>query len=473
MELKKLPAIIGIMASLALLAILSLQYPLSVTFPIGPDAPAHIRDALKLTKEYPGDASGLKIIANSPYPVSVILFNTARLLPISWADRFTWWMTIGHIAVGLALGFFVYRIYGWQAAAIAIGIWAPLTTVFNNHIVSGTLPQLWSLVFLILFLERFASKSVYGTLVLFVITMFSHPLTAIVLLLSLLIVLPSFILNWKQSDTKDRKLTIVIISVVALFVCAMMYMYIFHGQINLFWSGPHIELSTLIKSEIAPWMLLLLPGWIIMQRALRDKSTLLILLNVLLLLTATLALNERFGVDIWTYRFRSTLIVMAIIPLSIGLTRLNQLIFKSSIPRAVLPSLLLLFIAALSFQHNADTYAYYEDTTKYRRVSTDEITAMKWLSTLPENASIISTSVNRNSEWIPLYSKKPWVELPSDNVLFELSGEDLKNHLVPSSATHLVFFLQREKVPANIRQNPDIFTEVYKNDGAVIFEIKK
>lgn len=468
MVFKKVPGILGITAAIILLITMALQYPLSVTFPIGPDTPAHIRDALKLTKEYPGDSTGISILKNSPYPVSILLLNTTRILPISWADRFTWWMTIGHIAVGLALGLFVYRIHSWQAAAIAMSIWAPLTTVFNNHIVSGTLPHLWSLAFLLLFLERFAARSVILTITLLLFGMVSHPITATLIVLTLLIVLPSYWLNKKQFDKQEYVLMQWITGIMVIVIAYIVYHYMTRGPLSLFWDGSHIELQKLLTSDIAPWILLSIPGWIIMQRVTRIRPMAIALWNTLSLLTLVLAINEQFGVDIWTYRFRSTLIIIAIVGISIGLLQLVRLTFSSIISRSIFITLILAFMSSFSWQSNTNVYARHEKNSMRH-----DIEAMAWMRDLPEDSFITSTNKDRTSEWIPLYSKKSWVELTSDNTLFELSGEKLQKYAASILYTHAIFFLRRETIPENFIAHPQLFTVIYEKDGVTIFKIQK
>ncbi len=459
---------IGIGAAVLLLIVMALQYPLSVTFPIGPDAPAHIRDALKLTKEYPGDSSGVAILMHSPYPVSILLLNITRVLPIPWADRFTWWMATGHIAVGMALGLFVYRIHSWQAATIAMSIWAPLTMVFNNHIASGTLPQLWSLAFLLLFLERFAARSVIPSIILLLIATASHPITAVLIILTLLIVLPSYWLNWKHFDIQERRLLQIITGVLLIIGGYLAYAYIIRGPLRLFWDGPNIEFQKLLMSEIAPWLLLGIPGWIILQSAAKMRPMALGLFNTLGLLTLALAINEQFGVDIWTYRFRSTLIIVTIVGISIGLLHIVRLTFQSAIARGIFITALLICIVSFSWQKNAMAYARHEKDIKH-----NDIAAMTWMQELPEDSFITSTNKDRTSEWIPLYSKRRYVEINPSNQLLSLHGDGLTAYLSSIPYTHIAIFLRREPVPENFGASPQVFIPVYEKDEVAIFEIRR
>lgn len=460
--------IILLSVACACLIAAAIQYPLSTRFPIGPDAPAHIRDALKLTNEYPGDHSGITTLLNTPYPFPVLTFNIMRIVPISWPDRFTWWMTIAHIAVGLALGFLLYRIHSWQAAVIGISIWAPLTMTFNNHFQSGTLPQLWSLVFLILFLERFAAKSIVWSVLLLFIVMLSHPITAVLLTLTLLATLPAYWANYKKFDAQEQKLLKIISGIVVLIFCTIVYTYVFHSPLHSFWDGSHIEFRDLAFSNIAPWVLLSIPGWIIMQSVIKMRPMMLSLLNTFSVLTLVLAINEWFGVDIWTYRFRSTLIIVSIIGLSIGLLHLVRLTFTSKLSRGIFIALAIGSITLLCWQGNAAAYANNEKSKK-----TSDFAAMAWMQELPKNSFITSTNVDRVSEWIPLYSKHPYEELTLKNALFTLQGDDLTRYIRAIRCTHVIFFLRREVVPENFIANPNLFVPIYKKDGVIIFAIHK
>lgn len=468
MQSSRIVPYMGLGLATLLLIAMALQYPLSVTFPIGPDAPAHIRDALKLTKEYPGDTSGIKTLIGSPYPLSVAMLSATRIIPISWADRFTWWMTMGHIAVGLALGLFIYRIHNWQAAAIAIGIWAPLTMVFNNHLASGTLPQLWSLAFLLLFLERFAAKSVIGSSVLLLIVLFSHPITAVVIILTLLIVLPSYWLNREHLNIKEQRLLQVITTTIVIIVGYILYAYILRESISLFWSGPHIEFKKLLNSEIAPWIVLSIPGWIILQRISLMRPMMVTLWNTLYFLILALAINEHFGVDIWTYRFRSTLIIVSLVGIGIGLSHLTQLVFQTKIARFVFTVLIISSVALLCWQHNAIVYATHE-----KKFNHGEIIAMQWMQSLPNNSIIASTNIDRVSEWVPIYSKHLYQELNPEDKLFSLHGDALAIYVKSASYTHVIFLLRRESVPENFTANPQLFSPIYEQGGVSIFSINK
>lgn len=468
MSPKILLPICAVGASIGLLIAMALQYPFSVTFPIGPDAPAHIRDALKITKEYPGDSKGVSILTHSPYPLSILLFNTTRILPISWAERFTWWIAMGHIAVGLSLGLFIYRIHSWQAAAIAMSIWAPLTMVFNNHFASGTLPQLWSLAFLLLFLERFAARSVIWSSVLLLIVLFSHPITAILLTLAFLVVLPSYWLNWKHLDARERRLVQVITYILTVILAYIAYTYILRGPIHIFWDGAHLEFQKLITSEIAPWILLSIPGWIIVQRVSSMRPMTLALWNTLYFLTLVLAINEQFGVDIWTYRFRSTVAIMVIGGISIGLLEITRYAFQNKFIRGSFITLLLTSIALFSWSTNAAAYALHE-----KKFNHGEITAMQWMQTLPSNSIIASTNIDRVSEWVPIYSKHLYQELNPEDKLFSLHGDELAAYVASVPYTHVIFLLRRESVPENFIANPNVFTQIYSKDKVTIFTINK
>ncbi|MDA1169086.1 MAG: hypothetical protein O3A36_02000 [bacterium] len=462
----------GLGLAVLLLAAMALQYPLSATFPIGPDAPAHIRDALKLTKEYPGDASGIKILLRSPYPLSVAMLSATRILPISWPERFTWWITMGHIAVGLMIGLFVYRIHDWQAAAIAISMWAPLTVTLNNHFESGTLPQLWSLAFLLLFFERVAARSIAGSVTTFLLVLISHPITAVLVVLSATVSLPIlFIYKSKLLLQEQRQTKILLGSLIIIYITSIVA-FLHRYSSTTYWSGPHFPFHDIVTSPLSILLLLSIVGLIAMQKYLRKNIPLQVLFNSFQIITILLALNNLFGVDIWTYRFRSSVIVIMCISAAIALQALTSIVFTRKTTRVLFISSIIGIIALYAWQHNASVYARYEADDKYRRIHPDEKGASIWMKNhIPRDSFIVSTNVNRFSEWIPLYSNIRWEEIGASHPLFNATNVELAGYVPKTAYTHIIFFLRREQIPVNIQSNPQMFENIHTNDGAIVYKI--
>src|SRR5688572_729407 len=117
----------GLIGTLGLLFAIAAQYPLETTFPIGGDATRYILKLLEVqttANENGFFAAGRELLTNTAYPGTQIILATSALLPISWPERFTWWMSLGHVASGLAIGYFAWRLAGWKAAAAGMAIWA-------------------------------------------------------------------------------------------------------------------------------------------------------------------------------------------------------------------------------------------------------------------------------------------------------------------------------------------------------------
>jgi hypothetical protein len=162
----KVDILLGLVALSCLIAP-AIQYPLSTTFPVGGDAAPHIATVQHiLTKPI----YSISRIAHSWYPATYILFSLNAFIPfISWTQLYPWWMALGQILTGLAIGLLIFRISGLRAAIIGIALWGMTPIALTSFFEDATMAQLWSLPWLVLFFEAVAMNSKKR-----IVTMFFH-----------------------------------------------------------------------------------------------------------------------------------------------------------------------------------------------------------------------------------------------------------------------------------------------------------
>src|SRR5688572_12125747 len=99
------------------LAMLAIQYPLATTFPIGGDASRYILKLLEandVLQERGLVASVTTFLTNTEYPGAQAIFALSALLPLSWPERFTWWIVLGHMFTATSLALLLNRLAGWR-----------------------------------------------------------------------------------------------------------------------------------------------------------------------------------------------------------------------------------------------------------------------------------------------------------------------------------------------------------------------
>src|SRR3990167_8492622 len=146
-------------------------------------------------------------IYHSWYPISYILFSINALNPfVYWPIAFSWWMTLGQVITGLAIGLLSFRLFGIRAAAIGIALWGMTPIALTSFFEDATMAQLWSLPWAILFFERLAARSRKGMILCFFLASFSHPITGLILLVTIIITAPQLWMSTSKLDAKERLL---------------------------------------------------------------------------------------------------------------------------------------------------------------------------------------------------------------------------------------------------------------------------
>lgn len=458
--------------------LLSFQYPLTSTFPIGGDAAPFVSMLTAIQTSLP-EHPGLfvSLLRQSTYPLTHLIFLSTALLPIDWPHRYIVAMSLAQLASTAALGFFSYRVAGWRTAALAMFAWNLTIIGLNNHFEDGTIAQLFSLVGLLLFLERLWAGSQYGALLLFGAIFLLHPLTALLVLSAILLSTPAWALLRPAFSSSEKRIAAVLLAAALLVLVPSLWL-IYKGSAlsTLAPDGRHLQILNVIHSPFGFFVLLSPAGFGLFVRAVKTRSHLLAgsFLLILTCLAGLLAFNNLLGVAIWTFRFQTYLYLLASFYGALALSHASRILF----PRPFLQTtFLILFISALTigtWHANALIYANYESPSRYLRLQPEEREGMVWLNdNTPAASYVYTTTSSRHAEWIPIFSHNLWRSINLQNTYskhqatFPLISDDtdtkeLSNH-------YLFIFHHDESVPDIIARYPDAFPRLYHNKAVSIY----
>ncbi|MEO6077515.1 MAG: hypothetical protein ABIP54_01900 [Candidatus Andersenbacteria bacterium] len=429
------------------------QYPLSTTFPMGGDAAPHIATVRDV---FTDPIETIFRISHSWYPVSYILFSINALNPfVYWPVAFSWWMALGQIATGLALGFLVYRLYGIRASAISTAIWAMTPITMTSFFEDGTMAQLWSLPWLLLFIERMHAKSIRGMILFSILALFSHPITALIMICVMVMSLPHIprgilkkILVWS---------TAVGVGIATLFLS------IRSSTIRTPFTPEASKYFTdLFHGFFLPWVLASVIGWIELTKTIKKNTLLLTTLVSFFVTSFAFACNDRLGIGFWTNRLNAYILLCVALGAGIGLALITR---KIVLERMALLIIILLIIAftGSTFHDNINIYKRYESSHTDARIRPDNLAAISWLNEhLPKDAVLASTAVTRYYEWLPVLTYHKQYIIKSIENIGSYSG--MKN-------PYLVIFTNEEGVPDSILNNTTNFHLKFKNTGSQIYEV--
>ncbi|MEX1112053.1 MAG: hypothetical protein WEC84_01205 [Candidatus Andersenbacteria bacterium] len=431
-----------------------LQYPLHASFPVGGDTTRYL---LRVLESFPA------ILTNSWYPASIFLLWTTSWIPVGLEMQFIWWVTLGHIATAAAVGFVAYRIGGLRAAAISALVWALATIDITRHTEDATLAQLLSLPAFIVAVERAASTKWKWSIVLTVVAYFLHPISG---LLATIAIILSFLSRALRTLPFQKILLSLGIAGAGVAVAILVFSH-FQSANVLFRSFEEnsYPLTESIYRPFGVFVLLSTFGVIALARS-KQKTHFKITLFILASLALLTTFNDRLGVGIFPDRFLSYYILTVSIFAGTGLLFLVSNILKQPALQGAVILLLIFTVLPDQLRIAASTFNFYESPGKYARLHRDERAAIDWMkSNLSPTSYIVSSDVNRHSEWIPIFSDLKWEGIkPSDS--FWKSSED---ELREVEYTHLVLFRNRES--DNVF--PFDLDVAYENDGAVILTLPK
>lgn len=463
--------------TLALLFTMALQYPLVTTFPIGGDATRYILKLLEVPAAAQEDRiieAGTKLFTNTSYPGAQIILATSALLPVPWPERFTWWMSLGHIATGLMIGYLAWRVSDWRAAVASIAIWSLTFVSVLPDIEDGTLAQLWSFPFVIWFLERCMQRSWMWAAIAAVLSMATHPISGAIILLVGAISLP--IIFRPSLPHKGRlKLQYLAFTIFITLAFASTSRFIFQSVRSVLTAQLPFESSepftNILYSPFGPFLIMAPIGVFLLMR--QKPVYQLIPLLTFTVLGLLLAFNDRIGAGFYPSRFLSYPIISATVFAAIALPTL----LKSAVPYKALrwsfAVLLIMSSALYTWNDNSRIFAFYESPSKYARLHPHEHEAIEWLKeNTPADVFVVSSNANRHSEWIPILSTRQWRPLVAEDTLWNLKGDALHVYLKDTPYTHLALFKHREKPSDLFPLDDSAYPIVFENKGAMIIQLK-
>lgn len=455
---------IFLLVALSCLIAPAIQYPLSTTFPIGGDAAAHITTVEHMSSR---PFSTIYRITQSWYPATYLLFSMNAFIPfVSWVALYPWWMALGQILTGLAIGFLLFRLSGIRAAAIGIALWGMTPIALTSFFEDATMAQLWSLPYLALFFERMAARSTKGMVFYFFLSLLAHPITGLILLATIIITAPQLWIG-NPHDTAGERLLRKIYSYSAL-VATLFAICILASRHSVFSLAFRPEssqyLPELFHGFFLPWTVASIYGWYLMIYAHKERLVLITSFASFFFISILVAANNQLRIGFWTNRLNVYVTICIIIGASVGFDRMLDALRRTWI-QVLFASALLIALTGSVFHDNQNIYRRYESPSTYTRIHPDELAAIGWIKEhTPPSAHVLTSLATRHYEWIPVLSGLWW-----DNALPGQLEAIEKNIYAPY--TLLVYFTKTEKVPEHIRARTEHYHLEYENKGAAIFHI--
>ena len=459
--------ITAIIAAVALLITLAIQYPLSVTFPMGGDAPAYLEISQKL-RFIPSAPTNISTLTNSWYPGAHLLLLPFSFLPVSWPMKFVWWAAVGQIAVGLSLGWMLYRLFNWRTAFASMAFWAITPITATPHFEDGTIAQLWSYVFLFLFIERFNANKPWQMLSFLSIASLTHPVGAMVAVLSTSLASPFLLTESINTQSKERRTSIILLISTALIAITTAAILASRSEILLQITSREISQNILglFPSYFYPLLFLSPLGASITLRKLASRPQTLNLITAFLVSSFLLGTHFLLGPGTWEKRFTPLFVICVVILASIAMPHLLSRLLKWRLTATLATVVFIGNLGVNTWYNNAYVYNYYESSSRYARVHPDEIAAIEWMKTgLPNNSTIYSVSRNRHNEWIKVLTSHNCKEIPPNGV-----ANYFQNTSYPRGS-YLAFFTMSETPPEEIRENPERYLPIYENKAVYIVRL--
>jgi hypothetical protein len=471
---KTLLPVLSLVAAFILLLIFSLQYPFSSSFPMGADANVYIQLAQRLMNAPQAPTSALNVFKESVYPLTHTLFTFFVIIPTDWSTRFILWASLGQIMSGLALALLLYRFNGWPSAATGMAIWALTPITVNSHFEDGTIAQLWSLVFLLIFFERLLARSRWGAAIAFIATVLAHPITGAVLITSTLASSP-LLIKLIARHTKSHLQTI---SYFTIFLLSLSIPTIIsalqHPKVLsiITPSEPYRSLIEYLDPPFGLFVLLAPIGLLIMIKKTQRLSFFFCLLYAFIFFSVILAFNNFIGVGVWTMRLHTYFILSIAILSSIALPTILKETFNKTTVQIIFIVLLFSALSLHYWKNTSHVYAWYEDPGNYGRLLSEEKLAMEWMEdNLPTGSHILSTQTNRHSEWLKVFTRFPITDLESSDPIFHLQNEELHTFAQNHDGTQLIIFKYVEDMPEQIIKHPEWFPIIYDTKAISIINM--
>ncbi|MDO8512114.1 MAG: hypothetical protein Q7S57_02485 [bacterium] len=464
------------LVAIIILSVFSFQYPLTSKLPLGNDAPTHIQNA-----RYPISAPPFSTVADrfapfkTTYRLSSSLFALARFLPFSWPQRFMIWMALGHLLTGLLLGYLLRKFAGLIPAFIGMVFWSISVVGVLSFVQIGFMPQLWSMIFLLLFFEKLHAKSKIGVGLSLIAMWFAHPGTFIVCALALVITLPQYIFSKldrvNETACTWKRVTVSVASALLLILLFIAFKrwpsYIaLETEFNVFRT-----ISEILKSQIGIIVPFTPIGLIIFSRLNSISKFFRLYLVTFGALSIVLGFNSLLGIGILESRFFPFAIISIIIFGSIGIWKVLQTAFAFG-PLRYLVLTVILAVAIFQGWHTAGAYFANPGIDKtYQQLQPNQVEVFGWIKqNLPSNAVIAQNDSLGDGviRWLPVLTDRGTT---NGGYLNKNSCADVMNLLTQSSATYMLYFKKFETMSTAYETNPLLFKKVYDTEEAVIYEL--
>ena len=404
------------------------------------------------------------LFTNSWYPGVIGLVVMSNAIPFEWPRRIIVITALAQIAAGVSIGWLLYRVFSWQSAAAGIAFWAMTPVVAIRDFDDGTIAQLLSYSVIFLLLERFHNARPFGVIAALLVSYLIHPLTGVLLTAMLTITLITLLIIRNRLTTEVRKTVYTLSVALFLIIGVAIALSTFRNYTYVLTAFSDIhEPLTHLRKPFVPIALLAPFGLMVLARLRSTAPHTMIALVSLIVISGLLSINDVLGIDVFVARFKPYFVIGLVLLAAMGLPYVLRIISRSYL-RGLIAITLILSLSVAIWHYNATTYAAYENPQQYRRIHPDEAAAILWLKeTVPHQAVIYSTEINRHSEWIPILSHHRWVPFrPGEERLI------VKAH---DGDRFLLYFLKRESVPEEIINNPTQFPIVYNHGQAIIFRV--
>ena len=443
--------------SIIVLFFFSFQYFFSSTVPIGGDAASHVYSAKEILN--------LKRFFSVPYPLTEFLFSFSQILPLSWEKRFIFWTCLGYLLAGITLGVNLKKISGTAAASFGVIFWAISTWNILPFYRDGTMPQLWSMIFLNFFIYFLIKKSKIGIIVALILLKYSHPATFAVAVLALLLSWPYFF------RIKLILKNLIIIGETLGLILILMFFPNKFPYFDISAPGVFLSLESISKSIILPAVILSPIGLVLFLKT-KQLGYTRYYLFAFSLLSFFLLFSHWLGTPNFERRFAPYGITMIIIFGSIGLNKILNSFTKKWI-RITLSLLLLFPLAVNAGLTSREMYHEFEGGRK--ALHPEEKEAYIWMSkNIPADSLILQTNERgRGAEWLRVYSERENIFLTPPYVKMTLfsSCEEIIRNARLMHITHIFFYQWAEKIPNVFNDNANAFQIIYKNKFVTLFKL--
>lgn len=457
---------------LAIVVFFAVQYPIQTTFPMGNDTTRYILRSQGVIERFKaeGIVGGVELLQkNSQYPGAIAFLAVVRfLVPLEWPNTFTWAMVFVEVGVGVAVYWFLSRLYSKGAGLAGLFIWGTTISV-NHYFVNGVLAFQLSLIPMLLTFERIHShKWIQATLFL-VLTYAFHALTGMFLLLVVcLMAFPIFANRSRLTISELRPFqNFLFVSLLLAGIAAFFWL----DQLLTDYSVDkhRVLLSRLFFSGFGPAILISPVGLSLIVGRFQKHFIATVLFICITFAAILLTFNHLIGVGWFVRRFEGYLILVIVLLSSIAIDWLwNR--FSAGISRLILV-LFIVLVGVTSFYADQRTYAHFE-LPNYARVHPNELAAIKWIR---EHSSVdgqVASPKHLHAEWIPIVADRELIELEESHPLLVGSNERVERWIAENSNVELLVLFTRG-VSLMEMVNASNFEDrvVYENPGVFIIDL--